>query len=107
MIFKTSDEMEKAPSFTGPHQFSMDSWIRCAPFERLLHMTILEAGGGKAVLTMPFLRDFAQGAGLMHGGALGQPRRYGRGHGHQEPPSPAAEDGIIEAFIPPDHLQIR
>ena len=70
MIFKTPDEMEKDQSFTGPHRFSMDAWIRCAPFERLLHMTIVEAADGKAVLTMPFLLDFAQGAGLMHGGAL-------------------------------------
>ena len=62
--------MEKDQSFTGPHRFSMDAWIRCAPFERLLHMTIVEAVDGKAVLTMPFLLDFAQGAGLMHGGAL-------------------------------------
>lgn len=55
---------------TGPHRFSMEGWISCAPFERLLHMEILEAAGGKSVLTMPFLLDLAQGAGLMHGGAL-------------------------------------
>jgi uncharacterized protein (TIGR00369 family) len=48
----------------------MDGWISCAPFERLLHMHIVEASGGRAVLTMPFLIDFAQGGGLMHGGAL-------------------------------------
>ena len=56
--------------FTGPHQFEMESWISCAPFERLLHMEIVEAAEGRAVLTMPFLIDLAQGAGLMHGGAL-------------------------------------
>jgi uncharacterized protein (TIGR00369 family) len=55
---------------TGPHRFSMDGWISRAPFERLLHMEIVEAAGGKSVLTMPFLLDLAQGAGLMHGGAL-------------------------------------
>ena len=55
---------------TGPHQFAMEGWISCAPFERLLHMKIVEASGGKATLTMPFLIDFAQGAGLLHGGAL-------------------------------------
>lgn len=33
-------------------------------------MTIHEAAGGKAVLSMPFLFDLAQGGGLMHGGAL-------------------------------------
>ena len=55
---------------TGPHQFSMGGWISAAPFERLLHITIVEAAEGRATLTMPFLIDSAQGAGLMHGGAL-------------------------------------
>ncbi len=54
----------------GPHRFHMDGWISCAPFERLLHMDIVEAAEGKATLTMPFLIDLAQGGGLMHGGAL-------------------------------------
>lgn len=61
---------EKAPSATGTHRVKMDQWISCAPFERLLNMTIVEACDGRAVLTMPFLIDYAQGAGLMHGGAL-------------------------------------
>lgn len=56
--------------FTGPHQFQMDHWIGCAPFERLLHIEIIEAADGSAVLTMPFLSNFSQGAGIMHGGAL-------------------------------------
>jgi acyl-CoA thioesterase len=56
--------------YTGPHQFNMDGWISAAPFERLLHITIVEASEGRATLTMPFLLDLAQGAGLMHGGAL-------------------------------------
>jgi uncharacterized protein (TIGR00369 family) len=47
----------------------MGGWISCAPFEKLLHMSIVEASEGHATLTMPFLIDFAQGAGLMHGGA--------------------------------------
>jgi len=55
---------------TGPHLIEMDAWIGCAPFERLLGMTIVEAADGRALLTMPFHRDLAQGAGLMHGGAL-------------------------------------
>jgi uncharacterized protein (TIGR00369 family) len=55
---------------TGPHQFAMEGWISCAPFERLLNMKIVEASDGRATLTMPFLIDFAQGGGLMHGGAL-------------------------------------
>ena len=33
-------------------------------------MKIIEASDGRATLTMPFLIDFAQGGGLMHGGAL-------------------------------------
>jgi acyl-CoA thioesterase len=61
---------EQETLFTGPHQFTMGDWISCAPFERLLHMEIMEAGEGRAMLTMPFLLDFAQGGGLMHGGAL-------------------------------------
>ena len=56
--------------YTGPHQFSMEGWISAAPFERMLQITIAEAGEGRATLTMPFLLDLAQGAGLMHGGAL-------------------------------------
>ena len=55
---------------TGPHLFAMEGWISTSPFERLLHMDILEAVDGRATLTMPFLFDLAQGAGLMHGGAL-------------------------------------
>jgi acyl-CoA thioesterase len=48
----------------------MEGWITCAPFERLLNVNIIEAAEGRAVLTMPFLIDYAQGGGLMHGGAL-------------------------------------
>jgi uncharacterized protein (TIGR00369 family) len=55
---------------TGPHNFTLDGWISRAPFERLLHMEIVSAEQGRATLTMPFLIEFAQGAGLMHGGAL-------------------------------------
>ena len=55
---------------TGPHQFTMEGWINCAPFERLLSMEIVEAVDGRATLTMPFFVELAQGAGLMHGGAL-------------------------------------
>jgi acyl-CoA thioesterase len=62
-------EEENKPS-TGPHHFQMPAWISCAPFERLLGMEIIEAAEGRAVLRMPFLIDYAQGAGLMHGGAL-------------------------------------
>ena len=55
---------------TGPHHFAMEDWISCSPFERFLHMKIVEASEGNATLTMPFLIDFAQGSGLLHGGAL-------------------------------------
>ncbi len=54
----------------GPHSFEMDSWISCAPFESMLKMEIVKAEKGKAVLTMPFFVNLAQGAALMHGGAL-------------------------------------
>ncbi|MGC9194883.1 MAG: PaaI family thioesterase [Syntrophobacteraceae bacterium] len=61
--------MKDSPS-TGPHLFSMDAWIALAPFEKMLNMVILEAAQGHARLNMPFLFDFAQGAGLLHGGVL-------------------------------------
>jgi acyl-CoA thioesterase len=55
---------------TGPHQFSMDGWISRSPFEKLLNMTVLDSANGEATLTMPFLLEYANGAGIMHGGAL-------------------------------------
>jgi acyl-CoA thioesterase len=55
---------------TGPHTITSKSWIDPAHFGRLLHMKIVASRDGTAVLTMPFLIDFAQGSGLMHGGAL-------------------------------------
>ena len=61
---------QKVLPATGPHRVEMNQWINCAPFERLLNMTIVEARDGRATLTMPFFIDYAQGAGLMHGGAL-------------------------------------
>ena len=56
--------------FTGPHTVESNDWIDTAPFGRLLHMEIVETHQGTAELSMPFLFDFAQGSGLMHGGAL-------------------------------------
>lgn len=50
--------------------FELPEWIACAPFEEYLGMTIEEADGGRAVLTMPFCVKHAQGKGLMHGGAI-------------------------------------
>ncbi|OEU53986.1 MAG: hypothetical protein BA862_11625 [Desulfobulbaceae bacterium S3730MH12] len=55
---------------TGPHHIRMDNWLSCAPFESLLQMEIKSAANGHAVLSMPFLHQFSQGAGLLHGGAL-------------------------------------
>jgi uncharacterized protein (TIGR00369 family) len=62
--------MKEPEFFTGPHEFHTDGWITCAPFERLLNIKIAEAVDGHATLTMPFLHEYAQGAGLMHGGAI-------------------------------------
>ncbi|NLI81419.1 MAG: PaaI family thioesterase [Deltaproteobacteria bacterium] len=64
------DGVSKSSRSTGPHRFEMEGWISCAPFERLLNMRIVEAADGRAVLTMPFHMEYAQGGGLMHGGAL-------------------------------------
>ncbi len=57
-------------SLTGPHKITARPWIDPAHFGRLLHIKIVASRDGTAVLTMPFLIDFAQGSGLMHGGAL-------------------------------------
>ncbi len=54
----------------GPHQVKLDSWVELAPFERLLNMEIQTAEEGHALLTMPFCFEYAQGAGIMHGGAI-------------------------------------
>jgi len=70
MMTNERTSSEPSEQNTGPHQVPMSQWISCAPFEQLLHMHIQEASDGKAVLTMPFLYDFAQGKGLLHGGAL-------------------------------------
>ena len=58
------------PQNLGPHRIQLDAWIDCAPFERLLNMEIVSADNGSAILTVPFLVQYAQGKGLMHGGAL-------------------------------------
>lgn len=51
-------------------QFQLAGWIDTAPFEDLLGMTIESCGVGEAVLSMPFEVRFAQGGGVLHGGAL-------------------------------------
>ncbi|MCU0598290.1 MAG: PaaI family thioesterase [Desulfobacterales bacterium] len=64
------DHTPKRSESTGPHEVVLNQWISCAPFESLLRMKIIEAENCRATLTMPFLFEFAQGAGFMHGGAL-------------------------------------
>jgi acyl-CoA thioesterase len=61
---------DSADIYTGPHQIELESWISCAPFEKYLGIEVIKAKEGKAVLTMPFTFNLAQGAGLMHGGAI-------------------------------------
>jgi uncharacterized protein (TIGR00369 family) len=51
-------------------QFEMEGWIDTAPFENLLGISIEEAREGRAVLSMPFVVNLAQGGGFLHGGAL-------------------------------------
>jgi len=53
-----------------PLPFQLREWISMAPFEEYLGMRIVEAADGRAVLSMPFKVKLAQGAGLMHGGAI-------------------------------------
>ena len=67
---KLKKETEKTRLSTDPPRVTRGGWITCAPFEKLLHIDIVEAADGKAILTMPFLVSFEQGGGLMHGGAL-------------------------------------
>ena len=55
---------------TGPHEVVLDSWISCAPFEKLLGIEIIEATDGRSCLTMPFVYQLAQGQGMAHGGAI-------------------------------------
>lgn len=62
--------MKKDGFYTGPHQVTLESWISCAPFEKLLGLEIVEAEDGRSYLTMPFVYQLAQGQGMAHGGAI-------------------------------------
>lgn len=62
--------METDGSYTGPHAVTLERWISCAPFEKLLGIEIVEAKGGRSYLTMPFVYQLAQGQGMAHGGAI-------------------------------------
>lgn len=62
--------METEKLHTGPHQVTLDQWISCAPFEKLLGIEIVAADAGRSYLTMPFVYQLAQGQGMAHGGAV-------------------------------------
>ncbi|MFO7913184.1 MAG: PaaI family thioesterase [Desulfotignum sp.] len=62
--------METEKLHTGPHQVTLDQWISCAPFEKLLGIEIVAADAGRSYLTMPFVYQLAQGQGMAHGGAI-------------------------------------
>lgn len=59
-----------APRLADSLQFQLQGWIDTAPFEDLLGMRIESSGAGEAVLSMPFEVRYAQGGGVLHGGAL-------------------------------------
>ncbi len=59
-----------SPCRTDGGQFELEGWVSTAPFEDLLEMTVDKAEKGEALLHMPFLVKFAQGGGLLHGGAV-------------------------------------
>jgi acyl-CoA thioesterase len=61
---------QRDPQEMGPHRVHFEGWIDCSPFEKLLNMQIVEATDGKSILKMPFLFDYAQANGFVHGGAL-------------------------------------
>ena len=50
--------------------FILNGWIDTAPFEDLLQLSIERCEKGEALLSMPFLLKFAQGGGVLHGGAI-------------------------------------
>ncbi len=61
---------EKVVTKNDELPFQLPEWIATAPFEEFLGMSIEQAEGGRAVLTMPFKAALCQGKGLMHGGAV-------------------------------------
>jgi uncharacterized protein (TIGR00369 family) len=66
-------DIPDSPAFnpdTGPHRVELKEWISCAPFESSLGIHIQEADQGRAVLKMPFTYIYANGAGMLHGGAM-------------------------------------
>ncbi len=57
-------------SLTGPHTVELNEWIGCAPFEQALGIEILQVQNGSAELVMPFTYMHANGAAMLHGGAM-------------------------------------
>lgn len=54
----------------GELPFELNGWIDSAPFEDLLGICIESCANGEARLSLDFVLRLAQGAGLLHGGAL-------------------------------------
>lgn len=64
------EDIYEEPMQAGHLPFRLPAYISCSPFEEYLGIKIENAAKGCAVLTMPFKVKLAQGAGLMHGGAV-------------------------------------
>ncbi|PLX92772.1 MAG: PaaI family thioesterase [Desulfuromonas sp.] len=54
----------------GELPFELNGWVDTAPFEDLLGISIESCADGEARLSFEFVLQLAQGAGLLHGGAL-------------------------------------
>ncbi len=63
----TDGDLPMDPETPG---FVLNGWIDTAPFEDLLQLSIERCAQGEALLSMPFLLKFAQGGGVLHGGAI-------------------------------------
>ncbi|MDY0213861.1 MAG: PaaI family thioesterase [Desulfuromonadaceae bacterium] len=63
-------DKENIESQMGPHSVELDEWISCAPFEQALGIEITRAQDGYAELVMPFTYMLANGAAMLHGGAM-------------------------------------
>lgn len=63
------DKKDAGPQM-GPHTVALNEWISCAPFEQALGIEIIQAQDGFAELLMPFTYTHANGAAMLHGGAM-------------------------------------
>ena len=57
-------------SALGPYPATDTCWVCNSPYADLLQMDIVRAEDGHALVTLPFQPQYAQGAGIMHGGVL-------------------------------------